>query len=200
MRLSLGLLLPALAGVAHAASPPVDGYILSASKPKTAETVAVNSEQLRLVLAQQIGVSKYHNLHDANSLDIINSLSIPQQHAPTLFGDLSDGQPKRLLIAFTGTDQELKDIKNEWLGDSVAPSFTLEDLKPPGVKDYEALLRDMQTQARQAAHCRNQVTLGKMDNWDEIFDCWDDKTEAVVITHQASLAVCITRRPTGCSN
>lgn len=88
MRLTTSWLLPAIAATASAAT---DGsvYLLQRDHTPAAKPPTLSPSQARLVLAQRLGVSKYHSLDDASAstLSHINDFG---GHHQALFGDEVD--------------------------------------------------------------------------------------------------------------
>lgn len=143
MRLSLALLLPAIAGVAHAATASIQGMVYwpGISVPKDGEELVLTPKQLRLVLAGQLDLSQYHALTEVSSgkidpatLDIINRLVGGQEQ---LLDDESAERGRNLII-FRGNSEQIEKLKN-----SADGKHNLETSYPFSVAESSVCLEDL---------------------------------------------------------
>lgn len=157
MRLSFALLLPAMAGVAHAATPSIQGMIYwpSISVPKDGEELVLTPKQLRLVLAGQLDLSQYHALTEGSSgktdpttLDIINRLVDGQER---LLDDESAERGRNLII-FRGNSEQIEKLKNSPNGKhnlELSYSYSVPE-SSVRLEDLDRLIADLKIQAAAA--------------------------------------------------
>lgn len=143
MRLSLGLLLPALASAAQAAAP-IEAYTFSASQPPTTETLDITPKQFRLVLAQRLGLARYHSIGDGRDVDAETVQTINRfGRQRSLFPADNEASPDLILALYT-TDKEADEIRAELESHRyLAPAFSLNDA--PGGQ-FDTLLKDFSDQ------------------------------------------------------
>lgn len=143
MRLSLALLVPAMAEVAHAATASIQGLVYwpSISLPEVSEDLVLTPKQLRLVLAGQLDLSQYHALTEGSSgkidsatLDIINRLVGGQEQ---LLDDESTERGRSLMI-FRGNSEQIEKLKN-----SADGKHNLETSYPFSVAEASVRLEDL---------------------------------------------------------
>ncbi|KFY01057.1 hypothetical protein V490_01096 [Pseudogymnoascus sp. VKM F-3557] len=181
MRLSLGLLLPAIAGVAHAASPRVDGFIFTASKELNAGSVYLTPEQVRVVLAQQLDVTQYHSLgagdRSEKELELINQFG--GQH-PKLFDEGVAGatSPRHLVVFLDVTVEGSKSLQAKWNAKGrTEPSFVMTG--SPGSGSVQSLVRDIQQQISPQQLPDEQCTLMKAIDA-SASECWNGKNSHIM--------------------
>lgn len=181
MRLSSSLLLPAIAGVAHAASSRVDGFIFTASKELDAGSVSLTPEQVRVVLAQQLDVTQYHSLNAGDrsekELKLINTFG--GQH-PKLFDEGVAGatSPRHLVVFLDVSLEGSKALKAEWSAKGrTEPSFVM--VGSPGPDSVGALVRDIQQQISPLEVADEQCTLTKAIDA-SASECWNNKNSHIM--------------------
>lgn len=181
MRLSFGLLLPAIAGVAHATSPRVDGFIFTASKELDAGSVSLTPEQVRVVLAQQLDVTQYHSLgagdRSEKELNFINTFG--GQH-PKLFDEGVAGatSPRHLVVFLDVSLEGSKALKAKWSAKGrTEPSFVM--VGSPGPESVGALVRDIQQQISPQELPEEQCTLTKAIDA-SASECWYGKNSHIM--------------------
>ncbi|KFY18399.1 hypothetical protein V493_08646 [Pseudogymnoascus sp. VKM F-4281 (FW-2241)] len=181
MRLSLGLLLPAIAGVAHATSSRVDGFVFTASKLLNDGSVTLTPEQVRVVLAQQLDVTQYHSLgagdRSEKELKLINTFG--GQH-PKLFdeGVAGAASPRHLVVFLDVSLEGSKALKAEWSAKGrTEPSFVM--VGSPGPESVGALVRDIQQQISPRDLPDEQCTLMKAIDA-SASECWSSKSSHIM--------------------
>ncbi|OBT77244.1 hypothetical protein VF21_04073 [Pseudogymnoascus sp. 05NY08] len=183
MRLSFGLLLPAIAGVAHATSSRIDGFVFTASKELDAGSVSLTPEQVRVVLAQQLDVTQYHSLgagdRSEKDLKLINTFG--GQH-PKLFDEGVAGatSPKHLVVFLDVSLEGSKALKAKWSEKGrTEPSFVM--VGSPGSESVGTLVRDIQHQISPRELADEQCTLTKAIDA-SASECWSNRNSH--ITHK----------------
>ncbi|OBT43316.1 hypothetical protein VE00_06880 [Pseudogymnoascus sp. WSF 3629] len=181
MRLSFGLLLPAIAGVAHATSSRVDGFVFTASKELDAGSVSLTPEQVRVVLAQQLDVTQYHTLgagdRSEKELKLINTFG--GQH-PKLFDEGVAGatSPKHLVVFLDVSLEGSKALKAKWSEKGRAePSFVM--VGSPGPESVGTLVRDIQQQISPRELADEQCTLTKVIDA-SASECWYNRNSHIM--------------------
>lgn len=188
MRLSFGLLLPAIAGIAQAASESVEGFIFTASKPRYPETLTLTPEQVRLVLAQQLDITQYHSLGSSEALEFVNKLGGSQQK---LFDDNAIGTPSpRRLVVFLDSSPAsttASNLKAEWNTRGwEGPSFGMPE--SAGSTSAEVLVGDMQKQIAAPELPSQQCALAKVIN-DSADECWHGKNSQILQIAENSVSM-----------
>lgn len=175
MKLSVGLLLPALVGVARA-SAAIEAYTFSPSKPPTAETVDLSPEQFRLVIAQRLGLSRYHSIsNEAGEVDseIVQIISRLGRHRDLFSGDTNASQD--LVLALYTTDEEADGIRAELDSHRYkAPAFSLID--SPG-SHFEGLIDDLSAQSKLSSESQYAQDLTSVQ------DLLEDQEGPLVVKH-----------------
>lgn len=158
MRLSLALLLPAIAGVAQAATAFVQGLaygeLFDNDALKNRHGLVITPRQLRLVVAANLDLSQYHALTDESreidttTVDVINQLV--QKDQRTLYDDIDDLaalDPGRYLAVVRGSSEEIEAFK-KWNRKNVKRGFPF-SLPESSVRleDLDRLVADLKTQA-----------------------------------------------------
>lgn len=168
MKLSISLLLPGLLGVAHAAYEPAGVHILSSSMPKISKnTPGLTPEETRLVLAQRLGVSKYHSLHLASdkALSYINKFGGGQTQ---LFAPgHAVYKPAQLVILAEGWTSDMDDVMlSSWK--SFDPAFHMNS--PPSESATKKFTRDLQAQISSGKHTESCSLEQAIDSFNS--ECW----------------------------
>jgi hypothetical protein len=187
-----------MVGVAYAAaSPSFEGYIFTALKPQTAETLDLTPEEVRLVLAQQLDVTQYHSLTSTpsslhefyNKLKYVDILGGKQRG---LFDDdvAESSSPKRLVIWTDYSPERISNLKAAWSSRGwESPSFRMQ--AAPRRADVNTLVRDMQRQILGSLdlpkeRCKLEALLDLSD------ECWHRKSGHIMIDDLFEASV---RRP-----
>lgn len=171
MKLSTGLLLPALVGKALASSNANVYIVQGQQRPKPSNPPSLSPEETRLVLAQRLGVSHYHSLHGASesTLSHINNFG---GHGHSLFQDTTQYEAAELVIIVDGVSTAAADKLLKALS-STKPDFTISN--PPPSEANRALVNDL----------RLQLGSGSKDcAFDEAINpfnhrCWNGKSKAL---------------------
>ncbi|KFZ00741.1 hypothetical protein V501_10502 [Pseudogymnoascus sp. VKM F-4519 (FW-2642)] len=181
MRLSFGLLLPAIAGVAHATSSRIDGFVFTASKELDAGSVSLTPEQVRVVLAQQLDVTQYHSLgagdRSEKELKLINTFG--GQHPKLFDEDVAGTTSPRHLVVFLDVSLEgSKALKAKWSEKGrTEPSFVM--VGSPGRESVGTLVRDIQQQISPRELPNEQCTLTKAIDV-SASECWQNKNSHIM--------------------
>ena len=143
MRFPVSLVLPFLVGVVQAASETAKVYIFQESEyPTSSITPTLSPEEARIVIAQRLGVSRYHTLRDIskNALSHINAFGGPQSQ---LFS--SDGQYGRSQVVVM-IDNAIPEVtalfQKEWA--PLRPAFEISS--PPSRTANLQFIRDLHKQ------------------------------------------------------
>ena len=101
MKSLVGLVLACVAVRASAASSEAQVYIFPQSTQPQWQPPSISPNDARLFFAQQLGVSEYHNIGDAeeSTLSLLNAHTGRQR---LLFSDEGRKGPRRLLLIFEG--------------------------------------------------------------------------------------------------
>lgn len=167
MRLS-ATLLPALLGVASAASEPASVYILQASESPSSNPPTLTPEQARLVIAQRLSISQYHGLGDVSdsTLSYINRFG--GQYKASLFEDAaSQDQATELVLVVEGVSKA--QLKN-W--ESLRPAFTISN--PPSPPANKKLVLDLNKQAGEKEDCALEDAINPYE-----VKCWNGKSKVI---------------------
>lgn len=167
MQLSIGLLLPTLLGSAYAAADIAKVFIISGSEQQShGDVPALSSADARLVLAQRLGISQYHKLHEVSTtvLSYINKFGIQSQ---SLFADHAKWSPNQLVVVAEGwTPSLLEDFEKSY-GQS-KPQFEISSPAPASANNQ--LVEDLNVQL--LGHS-GAVKCSFEDEFDPYSDCWD---------------------------
>ncbi|CAG8974272.1 hypothetical protein HYALB_00008968 [Hymenoscyphus albidus] len=173
MKLSTSLLVPALIGAASASSEAI-AYIYQGkqlshpSKPAT-----LTPEQARLILAQRLGTSRYHDLASSASestLSYINTFGGAQE---SLFDDEALKQVPELVLIVEGvSSQSAKSLLSAQ--ESIKPAFSI--LSPPPMKANSQFVSDLNAQAGQTADCPLEDAINPNEA-----KCWNGKSKVIHI-------------------
>jgi hypothetical protein len=172
MKLQTGLFFPALVGAASAFSD-ASVYILQGKEwsKSSISPPTLTPEQARLVFAQRLGVSQYHDLADAgkDTLSYINEFGA---NGASLFrASLGDKAAELLVVVEGASADAAKSVLNAWL--STKPAFTIST--PPPMKANKNLVQDLNQQAGEAANdCGIQSAINPFDS-----SCWSGKSKAI---------------------
>ena len=170
MKLSISLLVPALIGAASAASN-ADVYIFQGdASPTTSNPAILTPEQARLVLAQRLHTSEYHDLSGASdtTLNYINDFGISED---SLFEDAPIDKAAELVLIVEGVNKKTAGpLLDAWA--SVKPSFSISN--PPSMKANKQLVKDLNGQSGQTKDCRLEDAINPFDN-----KCWDGRSKVI---------------------
>jgi hypothetical protein len=142
MKLSISLLLPAILGVAHATSDTASVFTFP-DKQSLPGTPILRPEEARLVIAQRLGVSAYHNLHHASSdgLSYINAFG--GQQSPLFPSIAEDDGRSHLIVVVEGvTPKIMESLMSQW--DSTRPTFEISN--PPSQTANANFIKDIMIQ------------------------------------------------------
>ena len=116
MKSLLGLVLACVAVRASAASSEAQVYIFPESTQPQSQPPSISPNDARLFFAQQLGLSEYHTLGDAeeSTLHLLNAHAGRQR---TLFTDEGRNGPRRVLLIVEGVEHPEGHHKNliDWL-------------------------------------------------------------------------------------
>jgi hypothetical protein len=153
MRLQVSLVLPIFIGAVQAASETAKVYIFQEPRYPTLSTIpTLTPEEARLVIAQRLGISRYHSLSGVSddALTYINAFGGP--HSP-LFTIINDWDKRsQLVLMIDNVNPELAArYENEWA--SIQPAFKISS--PP--------LRTANLKLVQDLHQQNPLIAPKLD-------------------------------------
>jgi hypothetical protein len=169
MKLSTSLLVPAFIGAASAASN-ADVYIFQREESPITSNPTLTPEQARLVLAQRLGSSQYHDLSSASetTLSYINSFGGAQE---PLFGDVPEDKAVELVLIVEGVNEKnAGPLLDAWA--SIKPSFSISN--PPSMKENKQLVEDLNRQSGQTGECQLEDAINPFD-----VKCWDGKSKVI---------------------
>jgi hypothetical protein len=170
MKLSTSLLVPAFIGAASAALT-ADVYIFQGEESsKTLEPPTLTPEQARLVLAQRIGSSRYHDLSTASdsTLSFINSFGGARD---SLFEDVSTDEAAELVLIVEGVDGKITEsLLKSWT--SAKATFSISN--PPSMRENKQLVKDLNIQSGQTKDCQLEEAINPFD-----VNCWNGKSKVI---------------------
>lgn len=162
MRLSLTLLIPAIAVVAQATKASVQGLIYGQrlDAPKDSNGLVLTPGQLRLVIAANLDLSQYHALTsessevDSDTVEAINTLV--QKDVRTLYDDIDDWaemEPRRYLAVVRGSSKKIDEFAQHHRKDAEKAyhmqnpySFSIPE-SSVRLSDMDRLIEDLKVQA-----------------------------------------------------
>lgn len=143
MRFPVGLVLPFLVGVVQAASETAKVYIFQESEyPTSSALPTLTPKEARLVIAQRLGVSRYHSLGDVSkdALSHINAFGGPQTQ---LFpNDGQYGRSQVVVMIDNATPEVAARYQKEWA--PLRPAFEIS--YPPTRTANLQFIRDLHKQ------------------------------------------------------
>lgn len=145
MKLSISLLLPALLGTAVAASDPAHVYTFPVVKPESSTDIpTLSPNEARLVIAQRLGVSRYHNIHDATNDGIKYIDTFGGQQSSVFGSQIENDEKSHLVLIVEGVTAEVeKSVATSW--DGANPSFKISN--PPSKTANLKLIEDLVAQS-----------------------------------------------------
>lgn len=173
MKLSAGLLLPALIGTASAAAAVSDAkvYLFQGQEwPSASNPPTLSPEEARLVFAQRLGVSQYHGIGDASesTLAHINTFGGLQK---SIFQDSGRDKAAELVLLVQGVSSKTAEpLLSAW--SSINPAFKISHAPSP--KLNLRLMEDLQRQVGQVKDCFFEDTINPFND-----KCWDGKSKAI---------------------
>jgi hypothetical protein len=170
MKLLTSLLVPAFIGAASAAVS-ADVYILQGKESSSpSNPTTLNPEQARLVLAQRLGSSRYHDLSSADetTLSYINQFGGAHE---SLFEDVPTDKAAELVLIVEGVDKNVAGLLLDSWG-SPRPSFSI--LSPPSMRENQKLVEDLNKQCGQAKDCKLEDAINPFD-----IKCWNGKSKVI---------------------
>lgn len=142
MKLSTSWLLPAFIA-ATSASLEASVYLLQADNlPESSNPPTLSPEQARLIFAQRLGASKFHNLEDASAttLSYINKFGGEQT---SLFGDVLVNRARELVLIVEGVSSQVAEpLLEAW--STKKPAFFIST--PPLADANHKLMDDISKQ------------------------------------------------------
>lgn len=171
MKLSTSLLVPALIGAASASSEAV-AYIFQGNQfPLPSKPTTLTPEQARLVLAQRLGTSRYHELAGAASESTLSYITTFGGAQESLFHDEAREQVPELVLIVEGVAAEsAKSLLSAW--DPVEPAFSISN--PPSMKANLKLASDLNAQAGQTHECPLEDAINPYE-----VKCWNGKSKVI---------------------
>lgn len=150
MRLTTSsLLLSAVIGAAHAATKPAEVYILrSSGEGSVSDPPALSAEAARLVLAQHLRVSDYHDLHAADDVTLSHIDAFGGDRAQLLMQNARIERSQLVIIVDGVEAKKSKQMLGEAL-DLHSPDFTIPS--SPSVADNRKLVEDLNAQSMASA-------------------------------------------------
>ncbi|TGO61761.1 hypothetical protein BOTNAR_0124g00130 [Botryotinia narcissicola] len=147
MKLSSSFLLPLLASTVCAASDSALAYILEGQqKPNNLiSPPALSPNEARLVLAQRLGVSQFHDVGSVGS-EAIKYINKFGGQLKSLFNDAPKDRAAELVIIVEGVSEETAGSLLNSLS-SIKPAFTISN--PPTARTTEKLSNDLELQHKE---------------------------------------------------
>jgi hypothetical protein len=140
MRLPVSLVLPLLVGAVQAASETAKVYIFQKPEYPTSSIIpTLTPEEARLVIAQRLGVSRYHSLRDVSkdALAHINAFGGPQTQ---LFANDGEHGRSQLVVMIDNASPEVAaQYQKEWA--PIQPAFEISNA--PSRTANQQLIRDL---------------------------------------------------------
>jgi hypothetical protein len=164
------LLVPVFIGAASAVSN-ADVYIFQGKEsPITSNPTILTPEQARLVLAQRLRASQYHDLSGASetTLNYINTFGVTEE---SLFEDAPKDRAAELVLIVEGVNEKSAGpLLDAWA--SIKPSFSISN--PPSMKANKQLVKDLNGQSGQTKECQLEDAINPFD-----YKCWDGRSKVI---------------------
>lgn len=174
MKLSSSLLLPVITGAAVALSDSAKVYIFQGDDlPNASDPPALSAEQARLVLAQRLGTSQYHQLGavDESTVSYINKFGGSQG---SLFQDPDQDKTPELVVIVEGVTSSVAEMYFE--ASAFKPAFTIS--KPPSMAANSKLVSDLDKQlGREGKNCDNEKLEAAINPFSG--SCWSGRSKVV---------------------
>jgi hypothetical protein len=150
MKFSTSLLLPTIIGVASATSEAIVYIFQGTEWPNSVDPPSLSPEQARLVIAQRLGVSKWHGLGDSSDSKIsyVNEFGGVSREEESVFHAPQGRQLESLLVLDRVSSENVEKLSNAW--SSIRPAFTIAN--PPSSDTTSKLVRDLRYQTEGDAH------------------------------------------------
>ncbi|APA09370.1 hypothetical protein SS1G_12165 [Sclerotinia sclerotiorum 1980 UF-70] len=176
MKLTSSFLLPLLASTACAASDSARAYIFESQQwpNNAASPPSLSPNEARLVLAQRLGVSRFHDVGsvDANAINHINKFG-GQSQLKSLFKDAPKDRAAELVMIVEGVSEETAgSLLDAW--SSIKPAFTISN--PPSVRTTQKLADDLELQVGGAKKCTLDDAINPFAD-----KCWNGKSKIMHI-------------------
>ncbi|RAL60473.1 hypothetical protein DID88_000248 [Monilinia fructigena] len=170
MKLSSSLLLPLLASTACAVSDSASAYIFEGQQwpNNQASPPALSPNEARLVLAQRLGVSQFHDVGSigSNAIKHVNKFG---GQLKSLFKDAPRDKVAELVMIVEGVSKETAGpLLDAW--SSIKPAFTISN--PPSVRTTQKLADDLELQVGEAKKCSLDDAINPFAD-----DCWNGKSK-----------------------
>lgn len=172
MKLSSSFLLPLLASTASAASDPARAYIFEGQQwpNNLASPPALSPNEARLVLAQRLGVSQFHDVGSVgnSAIKYINQFG---GQLKSLFQDARKDRAPELVMIVEGVSEETAGpLLAAW--SSIKPAFTISN--PPSVRTTQKLADDLELQIGGAKKCSLDDAINPFAD-----ECWYGKSKVM---------------------
>jgi hypothetical protein len=170
MKLYSSLLLPLLASIACATTDSARAYIFEGQQwpDNQASPPALSPSEARLVLAQRLGVSHFHNVGSVSSSAIKHINKFGGQ-LKSLFKDAPKDKAPELVIIVEGVSEETAGpLLDAW--SSIKPAFTISN--PPSVRTTQKLADDLESQVGKAKKCSFEDAINPFAD-----KCWNGKSK-----------------------
>ncbi|CCD44045.1 hypothetical protein ACHAO1_008914 [Botrytis cinerea] len=170
MKLSSSFLFPLLASTACAASDSALAYILDGhQKPNNlVSPPALSPNEARLVLAQRLGVSQFHDVGSVGS-EAIKYINKFGGQLKSLFNDARKDRAAELVIIVEGVSEETAGSLLNSLS-SIKPAFTISN--PPTARTTQKLADDLELQVGKAKECTLDDAINPFAD-----PCWNGKSK-----------------------
>ncbi|ESZ91047.1 hypothetical protein SBOR_8566 [Sclerotinia borealis F-4128] len=170
MKLSSSFILPLLASTACATSDSARAYIFEGQQwpNNLASPPALSPNEARLVLAQRLGVSQFHDVGSVGSSAIkyINKFG---GQIKSLFEDAPKNSAAELVMIVEGVlEGTAGSLSDAW--SSIQPAFTISN--PPSVRTTQKLADDLESQVGEAKKCSFDDAINPFAD-----RCWNGKSK-----------------------
>ncbi|KAI9647992.1 hypothetical protein NHQ30_002620 [Ciborinia camelliae] len=174
MKLSSSFLLPFLASTVCAASNPARAYIFEGQQwpNNLASPPALSPNEARLILAQRLGVSQFHDVGsvDRSAIQHINKFG---GQLKSLFKDAPKDRAAELVMIVEGVSEETAGpVLDAW--SSINPAFTISN--PPSVRTTRKLADDLELQVGEAKKCSLEEAINPFAD-----ECWNGNSKIMHI-------------------
>ncbi|QSZ36407.1 hypothetical protein DSL72_006284 [Monilinia vaccinii-corymbosi] len=170
MKLSSSFLLPLLASTACAASDSARAFVFEGQQwpNNQASPPALSPNEARLVLAQRLGVSEFHDVGsvDSSAIKHINKFG---GQSRSIFEDAPKDRAAELVMIVEGVSEETAGpLLSAW--SSIKPAFTISN--PPSIRATQKLAGDLELQVGEAKKCSLDDAINPFAD-----ECWSGKSK-----------------------
>ncbi|PQE20399.1 arsenate reductase protein [Rutstroemia sp. NJR-2017a BBW] len=169
MKLHASFLLPLLVSTVSAATE-APAYLFQGQKwpSNSGSPPALSPTEARLVLAQRLGISQYHDIGSVKDSAIKHINKFGGQ-LKSLFNDAPKDKAAELVMIVEGvSDDTAGPLLNAW--SSIKPAFTISN--PPSVSSTQRLAADLEEQLGKAKKCAFHDAINPFAN-----KCWNGKSK-----------------------